>query len=169
MRKPLAVPVLAVVVLLAQGPASAGEAEPTRADVARAGAVTGPFLEEFSGPPGDHAPAPWRPSDWDVTVHSRGVQPWSALDPMMADHGGMCAGPPASHYVTAYPDAVFLCKDHMMTSINADEYGMIYLTPNQQVDFSTGGPWFASTLRPCGPQVVTSGTCGSPRSATTCS
>jgi hypothetical protein len=81
---------------------------------------------------------PWHPSDWDIAVHARdGIDHgWKALPPMMADHGADCSAPPATHQITTYEDAVFLCKDHVMTAINAGGYGVIYLTPNQMVDFS---------------------------------
>ena len=39
---------------------------------------------------------------------------------------------------TEYEDAVFQCRDHMMTAINATGYGAIYLTPNHLVDFRNG-------------------------------
>jgi hypothetical protein len=36
-----------------------------------------------------------------------------------------------------HEQAVFICNDHVMTTISAG-YGLIYLTPNQMVDFSAG-------------------------------
>src|SRR5439155_24746196 len=35
-----------------------------------------------------------------------------------------------------YEDAIFQCKDHLMTAIKAGGYGVIYLTPDQMLDFS---------------------------------
>ena len=32
--------------------------------------------------------------------------------------------------------AVFQCRNHVMTAINASGYGVIYLTPNHLVDLS---------------------------------
>jgi hypothetical protein len=106
------------------------------------------FVETFDGSPA--TPQPWRPANWHVTVHSRDGSTWANLESMHAGHGSNCAGPPAGHITSAYEDAVFICRDHMMTAINASGYGAIYLTPNQQVDFSTGEAlisWDMSTLR----------------------
>lgn len=94
------------------------------------------FRETFDGDPA--APQPWRPANWDVTVHSRDRDTWEALEPMEAAHGPDCSPPPVAHRITAYADAVFLCKNHMMTAINASGYGLIYLTPDHMVDFSQG-------------------------------
>ncbi|GEM_PF-1841283 len=99
-------------------------------------ATSNVFRETFDGDPA--APQPWRPANWDVTVHSRGPRPWDLLEPMEAAHGPDCSPPPATHRITAYEDAVFLCKNHMMTAINASGYGVIYLTPSHMVDFSQG-------------------------------
>ena len=33
---------------------------------------------------------------------------------------------------------VFRCKDHVMTAIRADDYGVIYLTPDRLLDWSDG-------------------------------
>jgi hypothetical protein len=71
----------------------------------------------------------------------------------MAGHGADCGAPPAMHQITAYEDAVFLCKDHVMTAINAGGYGLIYLTPNRMADFSRGEAvinFDVSTLRTSG-------------------
>ena len=109
------------------------------------------FIETFDGNP-DH-PQPWHPGNWDVTVHSRDIETWNTLEPMDAMHGSDCAAPPASHPITSYEDAVFLCRDHLMTSILAEGYGVIYLTPNQLVDFSNGEAvisWDMSTARSSG-------------------
>lgn len=98
------------------------------------------FIETFDGDPArpqSYADSPWA-ENWDVTVHSRDNNRWYDLDPMEAAHGPNCEAPPTSHTVTAYEDAVFNCKNHMMTAINAIGYGAIYLTPNQMVDFSAG-------------------------------
>lgn len=94
------------------------------------------FLATFDGAPA--APAPWRPADWDVTVHSRDRETWVNLDSMAAAHGPGCEPPPGQHANTSYEGAVFLCRDHLMTAIRASGYGVIYLTPNQMVDFSAG-------------------------------
>lgn len=96
------------------------------------------FLATFDGSPS--AVQPWHPSDWDVAVHARdGVETkWRSLPPMPASHSADCGAPPTTHQITAYEDTVFLCKDHVMTAINAGGYGLIYLTPNRMADFSRG-------------------------------
>lgn len=94
------------------------------------------FLATFDGQPA--APAPWRPADWDVAVHSRDRETWVLLDSMAAGHGPGCEPPPGQHTNNTYEGAVFLCRDHVMTAIRASGYGVIYLTPNQMVDFSQG-------------------------------
>jgi hypothetical protein len=96
----------------------------------------GAFLATFDGTPG--APTPWQTSTWDITTHSRATDRFYTLDSMHAGHGADCAAPPATHLISSYDDAVFQCRNHIMTSINAGEYGLIYLTPNQLVDFSAG-------------------------------
>jgi hypothetical protein len=110
-------------------------------------ALTG-FIEMFDGNPAH--PQPWKPDNWDVTVHSRDIETWNILEPMEAMHGSDCAAPPASHIISAYEDAVFLCRDHLMTSLLAEGYGVIYLTPDQLVDFSNEEvviSWDMSTAR----------------------
>jgi hypothetical protein len=55
--------------------------------------------------------------------------------------------------MSAYEDAAFQCRDHMMTAINASGYGAVYLTPNQLADFSQSEAvirWDMSTLRTSG-------------------
>jgi hypothetical protein len=59
---------------------------------------------------------------------------------MDAQHGADCAAPPATHRVNDWmTDGTFLCRDHLMTAVNADSYGLSMLTPAAQVDFSAGG------------------------------
>jgi Carboxypeptidase regulatory-like domain len=110
----------------------------------------GPFSDGFAGAPG--APLPFNQSAtagaWDVQVHSRDDTTWYQLQEMQAQHGADCAGPPASHANSSYESSVFQCRDHVMTAINASGYGVIYLTPNQMVDFSGGSAtiqWEMST------------------------
>jgi hypothetical protein len=109
------------------------------------------FLATFDGEP--TSPQPWNPANWDVTIHSRDVETWYELESMEAAHGADCGAPPATHTITRYEDTVFTCRNHMMTAIRASGYGMIYLTPNQMVDFSQGEAiirWDISTLRASG-------------------
>lgn len=82
------------------------------------------------------APTPFNSPDWDVQVHSRGFTP--SVHPMDAQHGPGCQGYPATHPVSTPEDSVFVCNNHLMTSINDPGYGEIVLTPDQLADFSSG-------------------------------
>lgn len=100
--------------------------------------IDGVFLAPFTGSP----PQPiglCGATDWDIQIHSRDDDTWFELEPIDAQHGPECSGPPNTHRHNSYADAVFLCRDHVMTSLNAGGYGVIYLTPNQVFDFSKGG------------------------------
>jgi hypothetical protein len=107
------------------------------------------YLQSFDGSPS--APQPYAPPGWDVQVHSRDESTWQQLEPMTAQHGMDCAAPPSTHPDTGdYASAVFLCRDHVMTSISAGGYGVIYLTPPVLADWSNGEAvirWDMSTLR----------------------
>ena len=92
--------------------------------------------ETFDGAP--DVPTPWDSPNWDVTVHSRDVTTWDELEPMVAMHGEHCDAPPATHETSGYDEAVFQCRDHVMTAINASGYGAIILTPAVLIDFSDG-------------------------------
>jgi hypothetical protein len=97
------------------------------------------YLQTFDGSPS--TPQPWRPSDWDVTANAADAyrqDDGNSIEPMEAEHGSACAPAPDVHHITTLDDAVFLCRDHVMTAMNYG-YGAVYLTPNQLVDFS-GGP-----------------------------
>lgn len=112
------------------------------------------------------APAPWRPTDFDVTVHSRDPETWYRPERFRAMHGTRCqpfqtpepanavqAGDLGSHEVHAYEDLNYRCRNHMMTAIQASGYGMIYVTPNALVDFGGGEAvvkFALSTLRTSG-------------------
>jgi hypothetical protein len=131
--------------------ASATNVAPTEAPQPTPTQIPTGFIETFDGEPAH--PQPWHPATWDVTVHSRDLETWNTLEPMEAMHGSDCAAPPASHMISSYEDAVFLCRDHVMTSILAEGYGVIYLTPNQLVDFSNSEAvisWDMSTARASG-------------------
>jgi hypothetical protein len=96
------------------------------------------------------SPMPWNPTNWDVIVHSRNEPTWSQLDPVQAQHGPDCGPPPATHVVTSYEDAVFICNQHMMTAINAGGYGEIIFTPDHLADWTDQSvliDWQQSTLR----------------------
>jgi hypothetical protein len=103
-----------------------------------------PSTATFDGAPAAPAPMAGLPggaalSNFDVQVHSRDTNTWSQLESMQAQHGPDCSAPPATHSTNSYEGAVFQCKDHVMTAITADGYGVIYLTPNQLIDISAGG------------------------------
>jgi hypothetical protein len=133
-------------------PHSAGAPEPTQAprstqvplptqlppptQVSRSTGDGATFRETFDGTPA--RPQPWQPATWDVTVHSRARSSWYELPAIHAGHGNDCSAPPNNHLISAYEDAVFICRDHVMTAIDGAGYGTIVLTPNQLVDFSDG-------------------------------
>lgn len=86
---------------------------------------------------------------WDVQVHDRDAQdhPGTTAN-MSAEHGADCSAPPASHSTgTAVSAHVFQCANHIMTAMNGPDYGVIYLTPPEMVDFAAGGTvsWDMST------------------------
>jgi hypothetical protein len=77
--------------------------------------------------------------DWAVFIHSRNKQ--YQLDSTYAHHGPFCQPPishnggagDSSHWVSDFEDAVYYCKNHIMTSIRADGYGLINLVPDHMV------------------------------------
>jgi hypothetical protein len=95
-----------------------------------------PFTFNFVGNP--TSPQPWTPSNWDVAVESRNPGTFEHLLPMQAQHGADCSPYPATHYNDTYEGAVFLCRNHVMTAVNAGGYGEAVLTPDHMVDFSGG-------------------------------
>jgi len=96
-----------------------------------------PFNEPFNGTPA--APESFNSETWDVQVHSRNKDTWFQLEPVNAQHDANCSAPPSSHVNTSYEGSVYICNNHIMTSLNASGYGVIYLTPNKIFDFSNGG------------------------------
>ena len=83
---------------------------------------------------------PWQPgsiNNWDLILHNRDNQ--NSLYMVQAQHGLDCAPFPATHPVTQFADAVFICKNHLMTAINGGGYSEIVMTPAQMLDFSNGG------------------------------
>lgn len=96
------------------------------------------FLMPFTGAPA--SPTQYSPPDWDIRVHDRDMpKNPGVLHSMQAQHGSMCEGPSVTHTVDHADEAVFQCNDHVMTAINGNAYGVIYLTPPYMVDFSAGG------------------------------
>lgn len=113
----------------------------------------GTFQATFDGIDPSSPQSGYYMQNWDVSVHSRDGYTWEELDPVKAQHGANCGAPPANHTITAYEDSVYLCKNHLMTAMDAEGYGVIYVNPNQMVDFSKGEAvikWDASTLRTSG-------------------
>jgi hypothetical protein len=138
-------------------------------------AASNSFLASFDGNP--NTPEPFLDSvesaQFDVAVHSRDIKNWLQLTPFQAQHGADCSPPidangmMVTHHDSGdYHSAVFKCRDHIMTTIRAglhgapdaaisqpgeeDGYAVIYLTPNQLVDFSQGEvviSWDMATLR----------------------
>lgn len=94
------------------------------------------YLEPFNGNPA--VPTEWQPSNWDVTRHVRAGANRLVPEPMQAHHGPDCSPPLDLHPMDSYAAMVFLCRDHLMTALNASGYGLIYLTPSRLVDFSAG-------------------------------
>lgn len=98
------------------------------------------FLETFDGRPTN--PQPWNARDWDVFQTSRDVRSWANPDPVDAHHAFQNCGDVAtggSHRIRTWPETVFKCNDHVMTSINGEPgYAAIYLSPPAMADFSNG-------------------------------
>lgn len=104
----------------------------------RAQLATTSFLETFDGFPS--TPTAWSSPRWDVQVHERGMM---KRDPgeqhaMDAQHGSDCGAPPATHHISTSAESVFNCRDHVMTALNGDEYGVIYITPNHMLNWQNG-------------------------------
>ncbi len=116
-------------------------------------AQSGGYLNTFDGAPATPMPYPTVAplGAMDVTLHSRNDDTWTALQAMDAAHGTNCGAPPATHPLTGtYSDYVFQCNNHVMTSLYAEGYGVIYLTPPVVADWSAGPAtiqWDLSTLR----------------------
>ena len=138
-----------------------GQATPTSTAQNPQATTTAPA--QNTPPPGTVGPwsdslglgVPTAPQRWDgganfdIQVHTRDDYD-VGNDAHLADHGSDCGPPPMQHEITGWQDAVFICKDHVMTSILNGGYGEIVLTPDQMADWS-GGPvtisWSVSTWR----------------------
>ncbi|MEX0621419.1 MAG: Ig-like domain-containing protein [Candidatus Woykebacteria bacterium] len=110
------------------------------------------FVEGFDIDPASPQSAYFYPN-WDFAVHTRDEYAWITPDSMKAMHGPDCGPPPATHTFTDWKDAVYFCKNHMMSAIIGEGYGVLYFTPNQMVDFSSGEAviqFDVSTLRTSG-------------------
>ena len=102
------------------------------------------FLETFDIDP--TAPTPFYGNEnWAVFIHLRDVDVQYNPKNSIADHGPNCEPPlrmsatdtyDTTHTINRYEDMVYFCKNHLMTNLRADGYGLINLMPNQLVDFS---------------------------------
>lgn len=116
-------------------------------------APPGVFFENFDGIDPSSPQSAYYMQDWDISVHSRDQYTWHNLDPIKAQHGSNCGAPPSTHTVTDYEESVYVCRNHMMTALDAEGYGVTYLTPDHLVDFSQGTAvitWDVSTFRSSG-------------------
>lgn len=99
------------------------------------------FLETFDGTPTN--PEPWNNLDWNVFQTSRNNDTWEFPNPTDAHHAFSNCGDVASggsHTINTWPESVFKCNGHVMTSINGNVgYAAIYLSPPAMADFS-GSP-----------------------------
>lgn len=107
------------------------------------------YIATFDGAP--TTILPYAPAGWGLQVHSREATTWDQLVPMAADHGDTCTAPPATHaWDGSYGGAVYQCANHMMTALNPEGYGVIYLTPPVMADWTDGEAvirWDMSTKR----------------------
>lgn len=115
-------------------------------------------------------PVPWKPENWNVFSNNTDNFLYRRLgyfnnnpyymNPMQAHHGADCSKPIndtnpgdpilVTHLVSDTINNVFLCRNHMMTSVNHEGYGAVYFTPNHMIDFSQGEATFRfdmSTIR----------------------
>lgn len=74
---------------------------------------------------------------WDVQLHNRD-NPFNWEAPMLAMHGADCAPPPATHQLSEVAKSSYVCRNHLMTALNAQGYGEIIHTPNQLLNCSAG-------------------------------
>ena len=111
----------------------------TAYSVAQGGAADD-YTYNWDGQPEEPAPfTQTGQSSWDVQVHKRNHHTHPGqIDPMQAQHGSGCEGPHMTHEISTVEETVFLCRDHIMTAINASDYGLIYLTPDHMADWSDG-------------------------------
>jgi hypothetical protein len=98
------------------------------------------FLETFDGTPTN--PEPWNNLDWNVFQTVRDNSHWQNPDPVNAHHAFANCGDVASggsHQIATWPETVFKCNGHIMTSISGEPgYAAIYLSPPAMTDFTSG-------------------------------
>lgn len=163
---------LLVIVVLFLGVVSTGILLRNQQDVRQfADSTPYTYLATFDGSPA--SPQPFNnmnQNQFEVAVQSRNNDTWDSLPAFDMSHGTACEAPitatatapyTGSELVTHhtngnYDDAVFNCKDHVMTGIFGigksvnDGYGLISLTPAALVDFTNGEAtisWSMSTFR----------------------
>ncbi len=100
------------------------------------GTPSRPASWSFTGP--TTSPVPFNEPGWDVQIHSRDRDTWLTPQPVEAHHAADCGPHPGTHPVTRYEQMVFRCRDHLMTSIRADGYGVVVLTPDRMLDWTAG-------------------------------
>ena len=83
------------------------------------------------------SPLPFVDTQWDAAVHTRDRETLYKLVPMQAQHGPDCSAPPATHLVDDYEEAVYRCRNHVMTAIDDGSYAAITLTPATLLDFTS--------------------------------
>lgn len=113
--------------------------------------AAGSFYESFNGNPSSPLRF-WNDSpqatNWDVVANqsdtgATGANENGDFSNPHAHHGTDCSAPlDANNKLVTHPisnihDAVFICKDHLMTSLLAG-YALVYLTPNQLLDLNQG-------------------------------
>jgi hypothetical protein len=109
----------------------------SRASAASAPAPWSDSLSEYGMPA---TPTIWEPNNWDVQVHTRDMNHTGSSGNIthMADHGSGCEGPPLQHQISTWQQAVFICRNHVMTAIADEGYGEVTMTPDRMADWSNG-------------------------------
>src|SRR3990167_2343304 len=107
------------------------------------------YVETFDGDP--ISPQPYFSNSVAITRTERNLTGDTLQPAHPASHGSDCSAPPATHINNGSREtSVFLCKNHIMTSISGTPYGAVYLTPSALVDWSSGSAkvsWRMSTGR----------------------
>ncbi len=101
------------------------------------------FAERFNASPSGPASVMNGLDGWFAQPIMQGPSGWGfAPEPMMAQHGENCEGPPSSHRIDTFEETVFACRDHVMTAINPPSSGtasaVVALKPDHMVDLSKG-------------------------------
>ncbi len=103
-------------------------------------AVSAPY-QFMTGMGTPTSPQPWdnvHQGGWDLIVHTREQLADTNVPSVQAEHGADCAAPPATHTVTTTANSVFICRDHLMTTVADDGFGAIVMSPPRLVDLSQG-------------------------------